>query len=84
VCNPYPGTVNTAGSPLTVRSGTNTSTTAIGSAPDGGTVRITCQTRGQTITGTYGTTSLWDKIGAGYVSDAYVYTGSDGQIAPSC
>ena len=84
VCNPYPGTVNTAGSPLTVRSGTNTSTTAIGSAPDGGTVRITCQTRGQTITGTYGTTSLWDKIGAGYVSDAYVFTGSDGQIAPSC
>jgi peptidase M23-like protein len=84
VCNPYPGTVNTAGSPLTVRSGTSTSTTAIGSVPDGGTVRITCQTRGQTITGTYGTTSLWDKIGAGYVSDAYVNTGSDGQIAPSC
>lgn len=52
--------------------------------PDGGTVRITRQTRGQTVTGTYGTTSLWDKIGAGYVSDAYVNTGSDGQVAPSC
>jgi hypothetical protein len=84
VCNPYPGTVNTAGSPLTVRSGTSTGTSAIGTVPDGGTVRITCQTRGQTVTGTYGTTDLWDRIGAGYVSDAYVNTGSDGQVAPSC
>lgn len=78
------GVVNTAGSPLTIRSGPSTSYAAVGSVADGTTVTITCQTHGETITGTYGTTSLWDKISGGYVSDAYVYTGSDLQIAPSC
>lgn len=78
------GIVNTAGSPLTIRSGPSTSYAAVGSVADGATVNIYCQTHGQTITGTYGTTDLWDQIGAGYVSDAYVFTGSDGQVAPNC
>lgn len=78
------GRVNTAGAPLTVRSGASSSTSAVGSVADGATVRIRCQVRGQSITGTYGTSSLWDQIGTGYVSDAYVSTGSDGQVAPTC
>jgi hypothetical protein len=79
------GTVNTAGSPLTVRSGPGTSYAAVGTVADGTTVTITCQIRGESITGTYGTTNLWDRIGTGrYISDAYVYTGSDGQVAPDC
>lgn len=78
------GRVNTAGAPLTIRAGTSTSTAAVGSVADGAQVTITCQKRGQSITGTYGTSTLWDKIGAGYISDAYVSTGSDGQVAPTC
>lgn len=79
------GTVNTtSGASLTIRSGPSTSYAAVGSVADGATVAIRCQTRGQTITGTYGTTDLWDHIGSGYISDAYVFTGSDGQIAPNC
>ncbi|GAB4196316.1 MAG: hypothetical protein OHK0013_03390 [Sandaracinaceae bacterium] len=78
------GRVNTSGAPLTVRAGASTSTSAVGSVADGATVRIRCQVRGQTITGTYGTSSLWDFIGTGYVADAYVSTGSDGQVAPTC
>lgn len=78
------GRVNTAGAPLTIRAGTSTSTAAIGSVADGAQVTITCQKRGQTITGTYGTSNLWDKVGSGYVADAYVLTGSDGQVAPTC
>ncbi|NVB78910.1 MAG: peptidoglycan DD-metalloendopeptidase family protein [Kofleriaceae bacterium] len=78
------GRVNTAGAPLTIRAGASTSTAAVGSVADGATVRITCQKRGQSITGTYGTSTLWDKIGAGYIADAYVSTGSDGQVAPTC
>ena len=81
---PPTGTVNTAGSPLTVRSGPGTSYAAVGSVADGATVTILCQRHGQTISGTYGTTDLWDYLGNGYVSDAYVFTGSDGQVAPSC
>jgi hypothetical protein len=78
------GRVNTAGAPLTIRAGASSSTSAIGSVSDGATVKITCQKRGQSISGTYGTSTLWDKIGTGYVSDAYVSTGSDGQVAPTC
>jgi hypothetical protein len=78
------GRVNTAGAALTVRAGASTSTAAVGSVADGATVTISCQKRGQTISGTYGSSSLWDKIGAGYIADAYVSTGSDGQVAPTC
>ena len=58
--------------------------TAVGSVADGATVRISCQRTGQSIRGTYGTSTLWDYIGSGYVSDAYGSTGSDGRVAPTC
>lgn len=78
------GRVNTAGAPLTVRRGPGTAYAAAGSVSDGATVRITCQVRGSSVTGTYGTSTLWDYIGTGYIADAYVSTGSDGQVAPTC
>jgi hypothetical protein len=79
-----PGRVNTAGEPLHVRSGVSLTSTIVGSVADGAYVSIKCQKRGASVSGTYGTTTLWDKIGSGYVSDAYVSTGSDGQVAPTC
>jgi murein DD-endopeptidase MepM/ murein hydrolase activator NlpD len=78
------GTVNTNGVSLTVRAQPSTSSEAVGSVADGQKVTITCQVKGTSVTGTYGTTTLWDFIGQGYVSDAYVSTGSDGQVAPTC
>jgi len=84
ICIGPAGTVNTAGSALTVRTGASTSYGAIGSVPDGGTVYLTCQKTGQSVTGTYGTSSWWDRVGAGYIADAYVNTGSDGRVAPLC
>jgi murein DD-endopeptidase MepM/ murein hydrolase activator NlpD len=81
------GTVNTAGSPLTVRSGPGTNYSSVGTVADGATVSIYCQTTGTTVTGTYGTSNIWDRIGSGrYISDAYVYTGYDGFIpgVPRC
>jgi uncharacterized protein YraI len=78
------GRVDTAGPALTVRAGATTNSGAIGSVADGTHVTIHCQKRGQTVTGTFGTSNLWDDIGAGFVADAYVATGSDGQIAPTC
>jgi uncharacterized protein YraI len=80
----FSATVNTAGPDLTVRSGPSTGSAAVGSVKDGQKITITCQVQGNKVTGTYGTTTLWDFIGNGYVSDAYVLTGSDGQIAPTC
>jgi biotin carboxyl carrier protein len=78
------GTVNTAGTALTVRGGPTTSDASIGTVPDGGTVFISCYKRGTTVTGTYGTSNIWDKVGSGYVADPYVYTGSDTPVAPAC
>ena len=76
-----PGRVNTAGTALHVRSGASLSASIVGSVSDGSYVSIHCQKHGGAVTGTYGTSTLWDKIGAGYVSDAYISTGSDGQVA---
>jgi hypothetical protein len=78
------GRVDTSGADLTVRSGPSTSFAAVGSVSDGASVTIQCQKVGQSVTGTFGTTSLWDNIGSGFVSDAFVATGSDGQVAPTC
>jgi murein DD-endopeptidase MepM/ murein hydrolase activator NlpD len=79
------GTIKTSGAALNIRSGPSTNYPIVGTVSNGARVTIYCQTSGQTITGTYGTTSLWDKIGTGkFVSDAYVYTGSDGRVAPNC
>ncbi|KEO85270.1 M23 family metallopeptidase [Tumebacillus flagellatus] len=81
------GTVNTAGADLNVRSGPSTTYSIVGSVADNQKVTIYCQEKGQSVTGTYGTTTLWDKISSTsnqYISDAYVYTGSDGQVAPTC
>ena len=80
------GTVNTAGANLTIRSGPHTSSTAIGSLADGARFTIDCQTYGDSVSGTYGTSTIWDHVSgrSGYVSDAYVYTGSDAMVAPLC
>jgi hypothetical protein len=81
----YPGTVNTNGADLNVRSGPGTTYSIVGQLADGSKVSIICQTTGTTVTGTYGTSNIWDKIGTGkFVPDAYIYTGADGRVAPNC
>lgn len=78
------GRIETSGASVNVRAGAGTSFAVVGTVDDGESVRIVCQRRGSTVSGPYGRTDLWDKIGTGYVSDAYVYTGSDGRVAPDC
>lgn len=79
------GTVNTSGANLNVRSGPSTSYSIVDSLADGTRVTIYCQTTGQSITGTYGTSSIWNRIGTGrWIPDAYTYTGSSGYVAPRC
>lgn len=79
------GTVRTSGANLNVRSGPSTNYSIVDSLANGTTVTIQCQTRGESITGTYGTSTLWNRIGSGrFIPDAYTYTGSDGRVAPDC
>ncbi|MDQ1047621.1 SH3 domain-containing protein [Streptomyces sp. V4I2] len=70
---------------LNVRSGPGTTYGIVRVLPEGAYVPIWCQTPGQTVTGPYGTSKIWDNIDSGqYVSDAYVKTGSDGYVASRC
>ncbi|MFF9041109.1 SH3 domain-containing protein [Streptomyces sp. NPDC014892] len=70
---------------VNVRSGPSTSYGIVRVLSEGARVPIYCQTPGQTISGPYGTTNVWDNIDDGqYISDAYVYTGSDGYVAGRC
>lgn len=78
------GRINTSGARLTVRKAASTDAAAIGTVGDGVFVTIRCQKKGQSVSGTYGTSTLWDDIGDGFVADAYVSTGSDGRVAPDC
>jgi uncharacterized protein YraI len=79
------GTVHTASASLSVRSGPGTGYAKVGTLRKGAKVDIVCQTYGGRVDGTYGSSRVWNKIGAGrWISDAYTYTGSDGFVAPRC
>ncbi|MEU1082448.1 SH3 domain-containing protein [Streptomyces sp. NPDC005908] len=70
---------------VNVRSGPGTNYSIVRVLQPGARVSITCQTTGTKETGPYGTSNVWDNIGSGhYISDVYVYTGSDGYVAPRC
>ncbi|MFE7410980.1 peptidase [Streptomyces laurentii] len=70
---------------VNVRSGPGTIYEIVKILPLGASVPVNCQRRGETVTGPYGTSNIWDNIANGqYVSDTYVHTGSDGYVAAPC
>ncbi|MGW1077707.1 SH3 domain-containing protein [Streptomyces sp. NPDC002537] len=70
---------------VNVRRGPNTGSQVVRVLPEDASVQIRCQTRGETVSGPYGTTDIWDSIAPGqYVSDAYVKTGSSDFVAVRC
>jgi len=86
---PLPGAGRILISPcLNLRAGPNGSTSLVGCIPVNTTINIDCTASGNAVTGPYGTESLWDHTTyngtAGYVADAWVYTGTSGPVAPSC
>ncbi|MGW0185058.1 SH3 domain-containing protein [Streptomyces sp. NPDC003362] len=70
---------------LNVRRGPGTNYDIVRVLAEGARVPIYCQRPGETISGPYGTSSIWDNISNGeYVADAFVNTGSDGYVASRC
>lgn len=73
---------------LNLRLGMSGGTPSIGCIPDGTTITVDCTLKGQSVTGPYGTENTWDHTTyngqIGYVSDAWIYTGSNNPIAGSC
>ncbi|WP_290055873.1 hypothetical protein [Amycolatopsis solani] len=79
------GVVSTAGDPMNVRASASTSAAVKGLAANYAKVNIECYVEGDTVTGKFGTSNIWDRIGPGhYVSDTYLQTGSDLPVAPKC
>lgn len=79
------GTVTTESLPLNVRAEPSTDAAKVGSLQSGTVVNIHCHAYGTEVTGTYGTSTLWNRIGDGrWVPDAYVFTGSDGPVQEMC
>jgi hypothetical protein len=79
------GVVKTAGSPLNVRGGASTTAAIKGLAANYSKLLIECYVNGESVTGPFGTSTIWDRVGPGhYVSDAYLQTGSDLPVAPAC
>jgi uncharacterized protein YraI len=79
------GTVDTdSNTGVAIRSGNATSFGSVGNQPDGP-VEIDCQIYGEPVTGKFGRSLIWDHIpGKGFITDAYVNTGSSGLVAPLC
>lgn len=78
--------VVSSGNTLKVHASPSTSSSTLYSLSNGAVVTLTCYTKGDTISGSQGTTDQWDQLnsntyGAGYVSHAYI--SSSGSI-PSC
>lgn len=84
-----PNTVSwTNGLGLWLRGGPGGSSGKLTVMPEGTVLTVMCQTRGEVISSGVTTTDLWDKVEyngtVGYASDAYIDTGSNGQVAPTC
>lgn len=87
-------TVSTSsGAPVNMRSGPGTSWGIVTTIPSGTRIPIYCYKIGTTVTGKYGTSNIWNytertlasgEIVPGFVSDTYMYTGSDGPVVPKC
>ncbi|WP_330306447.1 MULTISPECIES: peptidase [unclassified Streptomyces] len=70
---------------VNVRSGPGTHYPVVRTLPAGSSIPIRCQCPGESVTGPYGTSKIWDNIAnAQFVSDAYVKTGTDGYVAVRC
>ena len=85
------GRADTGGSAyyLRARSWTSTANSIVTTYANGTGLTIFCQTTGEWVYGRWGWTNVWDFIGMNgdrpmFVSDGFVYTGSNGFVAGSC
>lgn len=73
---------------LTMRAGPYQASAAVGCIAQAASFTIDCTATGDSVSGPYGASSLWDHTSysgaSGYVPDAYVYTGTANAVAGTC
>lgn len=73
---------------VNMRSSANSSAKILVCIPYKTKVTISCTVNGSSMKGPYGTTRLWNKVTwrgkTGYVTDAFLYTGTNGAVAKGC
>ncbi len=73
---------------VVIRTGPSTTYKVIGAVPYRTRISVICTRRGKTMRGPYGRTNLWNKVSyrgkKGYITDAFLFTGTSGAIAPAC
>lgn len=71
--------------PLNLRAEPSTTAAVKGLAANKAKVIVECYVEGEEVTGPYGTSTIWDRVGPDhYISDTYLMTGSDEPVAPKC
>ena len=85
------GTVDTGGSAyyLNARTWPARNAPVVRTFPNGWRLTILCQTTGEWVNGRWGPTNIWNYVGhqgdrPRFVSDGFVYTGSNGFVAGDC
>ncbi|KAF9953042.1 hypothetical protein BGZ72_005737 [Mortierella alpina] len=78
----FTGRVRIDGGVLHIRSGPSTSSSIVGTLPNGATVSIECMAHAQYISNGRYSSDIWDKIPQGWVSDAMIDTG--GKLTRFC
>ncbi|MEK4677609.1 MULTISPECIES: peptidoglycan DD-metalloendopeptidase family protein [Bacillus] len=74
-----------AGRTVNLRTGPGTNYSLVGALNDGEVETVSCTANGMTFTGRKGSTNIWNQLTNGYwMSDAYLYTGTNDAIAPFC
>jgi hypothetical protein len=73
------GTVSITSGYLNIRNSTSSTGAVVGMAGKSAQVTVECQTTGQSVTGSQGTTNIWLRVHAGmYVSKAWISAGTFG------
>ncbi|KAF9287238.1 hypothetical protein BGZ68_002070 [Mortierella alpina] len=76
------GTIKIKRASLNIHSAPFTTAPIVGSLKNGDRVTIECTIKGTKVTGTFGTSDIWDRIKGGYITDTDVYQGL--VSAPAC
>jgi hypothetical protein len=73
------GTVSITSGYLNIRNAASSTAAVVGMAGKAAQVTVECQTTGQSVSGSQGTTNVWLRVNAGmYVSKAWISAGTFG------